>query len=296
MQDNLSSSQSNGSTQRAAPLLQHKLQTRDGVNLHYIDWGQGEPILFVNSWCFTVKTWAPAMYYFSAIGRRCVSFDRRGHGRSQDPGRGYDFDTLADDLADVISQLDLKRVTLVGHSMGCAEIVRYLSRHGSSQVDRIVLTSTTTPFLMKTDDNPMGIDRALLDSAHEQMKDDFPRWLSVNARPFVVEDTCQTMIDWIINEAMQTSMKALLDCNLAIISTDFRAELKRIQVPTMVIHGNADVSSPIGLTGEVTAAGIPGALFKAYPLAPHGIVFTHTAQLNADIAQFLASGDRCVRG
>jgi non-heme chloroperoxidase len=288
MPDNHSSDRPHALTSPPAQLLRHRLRTRDGVNLHYIDWGQGEPILFVNSWCFTVKTWAPVMYHFCAIGHRCISFDRRGHGRTEDPGRGYDFDTLADDIADVINQLDLKRVTLVGHSMGCAEIVRYLSRHGSSRVERIVLTSTITPFLMKTDDNPMGIDRALLDMAHEQMRDDFPRWLNANARPFVVEDTCQTTIDWIINEALQTSLKALLDCNLAIISSDFRAELKEIKVPAMVIHGDSDVSSPIGLTGAATAALIPGALFKVYPLAPHGIVFTHAAQLNADIAQFLA--------
>jgi non-heme chloroperoxidase len=269
---------------------QPRIRTRDGVYLHHVDWGQGEPILFINSWCFTVKTWASAMYSFSATGRRCISFDRRGHGRSQDPGRGYDFDTLADDIADVIEHLDLRRVTLVGHSMGCAEIVRYLSRYGSAKVSRVVLTSTTTPFLMRTDDNPMGIERALLDMAHQQMRDDFPRWLDANARPFVVEDTSPATIHWLVQEALQTSFKALLDCNIAVMSTDFRSELKAINVPTMVIHGGADVSSPIELTGRATAALIPGAQFKIYPLAPHGIVFTHAAQLTADIALFLAPG------
>jgi non-heme chloroperoxidase len=268
-----------------------RIETRDGVRLHHIDWGAGPPILFVNSWSFPVKTWARPMYHFSERGRRCLSFDRRGHGRSDDPGRGYDYDTLADDLADAIEQLDLKSVTLVGHSMGCAEIIRYLTRRGSSRVDRIVLAGTTTPFLTKTEDNSLGVDRAVFDSIRAQIRDDFPRWLRENARPFVTSDTSQAFIDSIVAESLQTSFKALMDCNLAIISTDFREELKRVDVPTLIIHGDKDVSAPIDITARPTHALIPGAELEVYEGAPHGLTFTHADRLIADIERFLAAGD-----
>jgi non-heme chloroperoxidase len=265
-----------------------RVETRDGTRLYHIDWGKGAPILFVNSWSFTVKTWAKSMHYFAELGYRCVSFDRRGHGRSEDPGRGYDYDTLADDLADVLNLLDLNHVTLVGHSMGCAEIVRYLTRHGSSRVDRIVLTCSTTPFLLKTDDNPFGIDRATFDAVRAKFREDFPQWLVENAPPFVVKSTSQATIDWIVQESLQASFKALMDCNLATISTDFREELKMVDVPTLVIHGDKDVSAPVDITGRPTAALIPFAKFKVYEGAPHGLIFTHVDRLNTDLAEFLA--------
>jgi non-heme chloroperoxidase len=265
-----------------------RIKTRDGVRLRHLDWGTGSPILFINSWSFTVNTWARTMYYFSGRGYRCLSFDRRGHGRSDDPGYGYDFDTLADDLADVIEQLELRDVTLVGHSMGCGEIIRYLTRHSSAPVARIVLTSTTTPLLTKTEDNPLGVDPLVLQMVRNNMCTDFPQWLVDNAPPFVVEETSKATINWIINESQQTSLKALLDCNWAVVSTDFRSELRSIRVPALILHGDADVSTPLHLTGRPTAALLPGSELKVYEGAPHGLPFTHADKIHSDLARFFS--------
>jgi non-heme chloroperoxidase len=158
------------------------IRTADGVNLFYRDWGQGEPVVFVASWSLPSDSWNYQMLALSEAGLRCVAFDRRGHGRSSDPGRGYDFDTLADDLAAVLDVLDLHGVTLVGHSMGTGEIVRYLTRHGSERVARIALLGTITPLLFRAVDNPDGIDASYFEAfRREELMRDFPRWIEKDA-------------------------------------------------------------------------------------------------------------------
>ncbi|QCN98458.1 alpha/beta hydrolase (plasmid) [Azospirillum argentinense] len=263
-------------------------QTDDGVRLFYRDWGEGRPVVFLSSWSLNSDSWAYQMLALAEHGCRCVAYDRRGHGRSSDPGRGFDFDRLADDLAALLDQLDLRGVTLVGHSMSCGEIIRYLSRHGSDRVSRAVLVGTVTPTLGRTDDDPDGIDPAVFEAFRsEWLMRDFPKWLEDNIRPFLAADSSAGMMEWVKAMALQASMKALLDCHRATTSTDFRRELPGIAVPTLLVHGDLDVSSPLGITGRKTAALMPNATLTVYEGAPHGLFLTHMDRFNRDLLAFL---------
>lgn len=267
------------------------IRTTSGASLFYRDWGQGAPVLFLASWCLPSDSWAYQMLALSEQGFRCVAYDRRGHGRSSDPGRGYDFDTLADDLAVVLEALDLRDVTLVGFSMGPGEIVRYLTRHGSARVARIVMLGTITPMLSRSADNPDGIDPAYFEAFRsDELVRDYPKWVDDNIDPFVTRETSPGMKGWIRSMALGASAKALLDCNRAITSADFRAELAAITVPTLIIHGDQDMTSPLELTGRKTVELIPGAELKVYEGAPHGLFVTHSDQVNADLLAFIRSG------
>jgi len=263
------------------------IETPDHAALFYRDWGLGKTIVFVHSWAVSSELWQYQMIYLADQGMRCVAYDKRGHGRSSDPGHGYDADTLADDLAAVIDQLNLRDITLVGHSMGCGEIVRYLSRHGSSRVARIVLVSPTTPFTLKTADNPEGIDKAAFDRLRASWSKDFPKWLGQNARPFFTPETSPEMVQWGINMASQTSLKALIDCNRVDTETDFRNELPRVTVPTLIVHGDKDVSAPIDFTAKRTARLVPGSRLIIYEGAPHGLMLTHLERFNSDLLSFI---------
>jgi non-heme chloroperoxidase len=263
------------------------LETSDRTRLFYKDWGTGKPVVFVHSWSLNSDMWQYQMIHLAGQGLRCIAYDQRGHGRSSQPGYGYDYDTLADDLASLLEQLDLREVTLIGHSMGCGETVRYLSRHGSALVARAVLIGTATPFALKTPDNPDGIDKATFDKLRALWAKDLPKWLGDNARPFFVPETSPEMVQWVMGMCLQASLKALIDCNHATTATDFRAELPSITVPTLIIHGDADVSEPIDQRGRKTAQLIPGSQFKRYEGAPHGLMFTHIDRLNADLLAFI---------
>jgi non-heme chloroperoxidase len=261
--------------------------TRDGASLFYKDWGNGKPIVFVHSWALNSDMWQYQMIHLAGQGLRCVAYDSRGHGRSSDPGQGYDYDTLADDLATVIEQLNLREVTLVGHSMGGGEVVRYLSRHGAKRIARAALVSPSLPFLLKTADNPDGVDKSVFERLRATWSKDFPKWLADNARPFFTPETSPEMIQWGVRMCLQASLKALLDCNRADTETDFRAELPKIAVPTLIIHGDKDVSTPLELTGRKTARLIPGSQLNVYEGAPHGLMFTHMDRFNRDLLAFI---------
>jgi non-heme chloroperoxidase len=210
-------------------------------------------------------------------------------GRSSDPGRGYDYDTLADDLATVIEQLELSEITLIGYSMGAGEIVRYLSRHGPSRVARVVLLAPSTPFLLKTVDNPDGVDKTVFDQMRGMWRKDFPKWLFDNARPFFVPATSNEMIQWVGGMLLQSSLKALIDLNVQVTETDFRGELRHVTLPTFIIYGDRDLSAPLSLTGQKTAQLIEGSRLTVYEGAPHGLMFTHMERLNADLLTFVTS-------
>jgi non-heme chloroperoxidase len=263
------------------------IRTADAVNLFYRDWGEGEPVVFVAGWSLPSDSWNYQMLALSEQGLRCVAFDRRGHGRSSDPGGGYDFDTLADDLAAVLDVLDLRGVTLVGHSMASGEIVRYLTRYGGNRVTRIALLGATTPLLFKTADNPYGIDASYFEAfRREELMRDFPKWIEDNVPPFVTPETSPQMRDWVRGMALRTSGKALFDTNRAVTTADFREELPKITVPTLIIHGDRDATAPLDITGGRTADLVPGAKLRVYEGAPHGLFVTHIDRLNWDLLDF----------
>jgi non-heme chloroperoxidase len=231
--------------------------------------------------------WDYQMVEFADQGYRWIGFDRRGHGRSDRPLGGYEYDTFADDVASVISALDLRDLTLVGHSMAGGEIVRYLTRHGSARVARIVLLAPTTPYLMRTADNPNGVPQSTFEALRASWRRDFPKWVADNTAPFFVPETSPAMMQAFAALLMQCPVQVAIACNKALTTTDFRADLAKISVPAVVVHGDRDASAPLVLTGKPTADLIPGCRFKVYQGAPHGLMYTHMEMLNTDILQFI---------
>jgi non-heme chloroperoxidase len=266
------------------------VRTADGVNLFYRDWGDGEPVLFVGGWSLGTDSWCYQMLALAEQGMRMIAFDRRGHGRSSDPGRGYDFNTLADDLAAVLEALDVEDVTLVAHSMGCNEVVRYLTRHGQRRIRRVALLGTMTPCIARSADNPNGIEPALLEYfRNEQLMKDLPQWIDENLPPFVAEDTAPGMRDWLRAMPLQASLQALYECNRSLQREDFRAELPEITLPVLLIAGTGDASAPFELTARPSAALLPNAKLQVYEGAPHGMFLTHMARVNKDLLDFIQS-------
>src|SRR5262249_44683000 len=252
------------------------IEAGEGTSLFYCDWGRGKPVVFVTGWAVSSEMWEYQMAYLSGQGLRCIAYDRRGHGRSSQPGHGYDYDTLADDLATVIAQLDLREVTLVGHSMGGGEIVRYLTRHGASSVSRIVLVASITPFLLKTGDNPEGVDGSYFEGLRKALARDRPRWFAVAAPAFFGAglpncSVSSEMIQWGVTMCLQSSLKATIDASRAFAETDFRAEMRKITVPALIIHGDRDNGATIDLTGRKSAKLIRRSQLKVYEGAPHGL-------------------------
>lgn len=261
-------------------------QASDGTMLSYIEWGEGEPIVFLNSLGVGTRMWDYQFAAFAAEGCRCISFDRRGHGRSDQPARGYDFDTFADDVAALIGRLDLRGLTLIGHSMAGGEIVRYLTRHGRERIRRVVLLAPTTPRLLAGDDNPAGVPRGQFEALWAQWRQDYPRWVDDNLAPFFVPETSPAMMRWGAG-LLEASVPVALACSRALAEADFRAEMRRIEVPTLVIHGDRDRSAPLEITGKPSAELLPKGSLVVYEGAPHGLMFTHRDRLHSDILRFI---------
>jgi pimeloyl-ACP methyl ester carboxylesterase len=273
----------------ARAIAPNTIATQEGVHLFYRDWNPGgrEPVLFVAGWSMPSDSWGYQMMALSRQGLRCLAFDRRGHGRSSDPGGGYDVDTLADDIAAVIEALDLRGLTLVGHSMGCNEIVRYLSRHGSARVKRVALLGTMTPGVSLCAANPEGIDPSLLVQFREvQLLRNFPLWIEENIEPFVPGADARTK-DWLAQMALATSLQALHDCNLAVQEAEMSEELRRIALPVLLIAGDRDVSAPLAMTARRTAALLPRARLCVLEGAAHGMFLTHVERVNAELLEFV---------
>lgn len=266
------------------------VQTADGTRLYWTQWGKGRPIVFSASAGMPAEMWNYQMSALAEQGYRCIAFDRRGHGRSDTPPDGYDFDTFADDLNTLIESLELQDLTFISHSMGGGEVVRYLTRHGSARVARMVLIAPTTPFLLKTDDNPNGIPAATYEALRASWRTDYPKWIADNTAPFFVPETSPAMMRWGAAMLANWPARLAIRCNESLTTADFRAELARISLPTLIIHGDRDVAMPLALTGQPTAALIPGSRLKIYAGAPHGLIYTHMDSLHADILQFLREG------
>ncbi|MGA0603099.1 alpha/beta fold hydrolase [Caulobacter sp. KR2-114] len=271
------------------------IEAADGTGLFYRDWApaadaqaQAAPLVFCAGWGLPSDSWGAVMAELGLAGHRCIAYDRRGAGRSDDPGRGYDLDTLADDLAAVLDALDLTGAVLVGHSMAGAEITRYLSRHGAARVAKVVLIAPVTPCLGRRDDNPNGVDPASFAAVRAAVASDFTGWMDAAGQGFVLPQTAEGTMAWIKALMARGSVQALVETNRAWTGLDLRAEVAAIDRPTLVLAGDNDLSTPLPLTGEPTARLIRGATLKVYPGGPHGLMFTHVAELVADIGAFAA--------
>jgi len=264
------------------------LQTDDRTTLFYKDWGTGDTaVVFVHGWPLHSDMWQYQMLHLASAGVRTIAYDQRGCGRSTDPGTGYDFDSLADDLGVLIDQLGLREVVLVGHSIGAGQIVRYLSRHGSDKVSGIVLLAASLPYIQRSPDNPDGVDPARFEHLRTRIRTDIPKWLGDAAKLFFVPETSPEMVQWGVRMCTENSIWALTQTNHTDVETDFRAELPKVKVRTLVIHGDADRTCPLETTGRRVAQLIPGAELRVYEGAPHGIFVTHMERLDNDLLEFV---------
>ena len=261
--------------------------TNDGVTLAYEDWGHGKPMLFVHSWALDSQMWAPHMLHFNAQGMRTIAMDRRGHGRSDRPGSGYDYDRLADDLAALIEHLDLRELTLVGHSMGSVECIRLLARHGSERIARVILLSPVS--LHYVDDDGSPLPAATFEPALDAIRADFPRWLADGADGFYLPHetgTSEGVIRRTIDIMLNTSLHAATECFRTRVGADLRDDPALIHVPTMLIHGQLDVSEPVTV-GRGIAGMLPNCRYLEYADAPHGMFHTHQRRLLQDMQAFV---------
>lgn len=270
------------------------IEMDDGTRLFYKDWGTGKPVIFIHGWVLNADIWEYQMTELINHDLRCIAYDRRGCGRSSQPGWGYNYDRLADDLAALIEQLNLQEVTLIAHSMGGGEIARYLSRHGADRIARTVFVASTTPFLLKTTDNPDGIDKSFYDHMVAEVNKDRPHYLASVAPIFFGVDlpnvsVSPEMMQWAVELALQASPKASIDTIRALSETDLRADLRTVTVPTLIIHGDRDKYVPIEVSGYKTAQLIPSNQLIVYEGAAHGLFITHKEHFNRDLLTFIQS-------
>jgi pimeloyl-ACP methyl ester carboxylesterase len=271
----------------AQPRGRPTIRARDGVQLFHRDWGDGRTVVFAASWALSSEMWAYQVAHLADAGFRCVAYDRRGHGRSDVPAGGYDMDTLADDLAAVIDATDARRVDLVGHSAGGAEVIHYLARHGAARVDRVALLAPAAPYLVKTADNPYGAPMAAFDARIAEWRRDFPKWVYDNQDPFFTPQTSPAMKAWATQLLLATPAPVAIATFRGLLATDLRPDLAKIDRPVLILHGDKDASAYLEITGRRVAAGIRGAELKVYPGAPHGLFVTHAEQVNRDLESFL---------
>jgi non-heme chloroperoxidase len=267
------------------------VETHDHIRLFYVDAGSGRPVVLVASAWLNSRMWELQIPYLVGQGFRCVAYDRRGHGRSDWPWTGYDYDTLADDLASLIERLDLQDVALVSHSAGAGEIVRYLARHGSARIAGIAIVCGTTPFPMQTGNNPEGIDRALMEADMALRTADRPKWFADNADGFFGVGlpgihVSPEYVQFMVRECLTCSAWATAEFFRTGFTSDLRDELRDITVPALVIHGDHDVQAPIGICGRKTAQLVAGNTFVVYENAAHALFCTHADRLNGDLGAF----------
>jgi non-heme chloroperoxidase len=270
------------------------ITSTDGTQIFFKDWGAGEPVVFSHGWPLNADAWDDQLMFVASNGRRAVAHDRRGHGRSDQPWDGNEMDTYADDLAALIEALDLSDITLVGHSTGGGEVTRYVGRHGTSRVAKVLLLGAVPPLMLKTDANPEGLPIAVFDEIRAGVSRDRSQFYKDLSGPFYGAnkpgaDVSQGVRDhfWLLS--MQVGLKGALDCIKAFSETDFTEDLKKIDVPTLIIHGDEDQIVPIDASARKSVELVPDATLKVYPGAPHGISTTHKDQFNSDLLAFLES-------
>ncbi len=271
------------------------ITTRDGTSLYYRDWGTGQPVVFSHGWPLTGDAWEHQMVYLSDRGYRTIAHDRRGHGRSDQPGFGNDMDTYADDLAELIEALDLHDIVIVGHSTGGGEVARYIGRHGTSRVAKAVLVDAITPQMMKTGTNPAGTPIEAFEEIRAGVRANRSTFYQELTTPFFGANrpgskVTQGMRDAFWLQGMQGGLRGQLDCTKT-WERDYSEDLKKFDVPTLVIHGDDDQIVPIDATARRVQDFVPHAILKIYPGGDHGVAATHAEQLGADLLAFIRDGN-----
>ncbi len=271
------------------------ITTKDGTSIYYKDWGTGKPVVFSHGWPLNADAWDDQMLFFASHGYRAIAHNRRGHGRSSQPWNGNDMDTYADDLAVLFDTLDLHDAMLVGHSSGGGEVARYIGRHGTSRLAKVVLVDSITPLLLKTEANPGGAPLEAFDGQRAGLLADRSQFYKDISAPFYGANRPSSTVSQGVRDmfwlwSMQVGLVGAYDCIKAFSETDFNEDLKRFAIPTLIIHGEDDQFVPLADTAMLTAKIVKGAILKTYPGAPHGLTATHKDRFNEDLLSFLKSG------
>ena len=267
--------------------------TNDSVNIFYQEYGKGKPVVFIHGWPLNHEMWEYQLAELPKHNLRCIAYDRRGFGKSDRTWESYDYDTLASDLNDLITQLNLSKVTLVGFSMGGGEIARYIGKYGTEKIEKVVLISSVTPFMLATNDNNEGIEKEVFDDMVDKIIADRPEFLIEFGKQFYGVDmlsqpVSKATLQWNQMQCLMSSLNATVDCLRSFSETDFRNDLKKVDIPVLIIHGDADKTVPINASGDKTAALLPHAVYNVYVDAPHGLFITEKEKLNADLLQFIS--------
>lgn len=268
------------------------IQTRDGTQLYAKEWGQGRPVVLTHGWPLSADSWDDQAVAIAEAGMRVIAYDRRGFGRSDQPWSGYDYDTLADDLADVLEASGAEDAAIIGFSMGGGEIARYMSRHGGARIGQAALVSSVVPLLAQSADNPEGVPQSSLDQMTTELKEDRAHFFATFFKAFYgvgffTTPVSNEMLEWSRSVAMMAGLKATLACLDAFANTDFRPDLAAMTVPTLIIHGTSDTTVPIAASARPAAQAIRGASLIEYEGAPHGLNVTHKDRLSQDLLAFL---------
>ena len=268
------------------------ITTADKTKLYFKDWGSGRPVILLHGWPLSSDSWDDQAMAIAQAGYRAIAYDRRGFGRSSQPWTGYDYDTLADDLAAVIEQTGAQDATLVGFSMGGGEVARYMSRHAGKAVSKTALVSSVVPFMLKTSDNPDGTDKAVFDTMTQGMTEDRAKFFGGFFKDFfgvgmLSHPVSDELLQWARQVSMQAGLNATLGCAKSFATTDFRPDLAAFTCPTLIIHGSSDKTVPIDASGRAAAKGIAQSQWIEYEAAPHGLFATHKTRLTQDLLRFL---------
>ncbi|USX29187.1 alpha/beta hydrolase [Oxalobacteraceae bacterium OTU3CINTB1] len=268
--------------------------TEDGTRIHFKDWGTGPAVVFSHGWPLQGDAWEDQMIFLASNGYRVIAHDRRGHGLSSQPWNGNDMDTYADDLATLINALDLKDATLVGHSTGGGEVARYIGRHGTGRVAKAVLVGAVPPQMVKSDNNPNGLPMSVFDGIRSAVLADRSQFFKDLTLPFYGYNRdgakpSQGVRDTFWAQGMQCGIKNAYDCIKQFSETDFTEDLKKIDVPTLFVHGSDDQIVPIDAAAKAAVKLVKNGTLKIYEGAPHGLPTTHKDKLNADLLDFLKS-------